>query len=212
MENKIAFNPKWLKAASIIAARRDIRYYLNGVLVEVFEKEARLVATDGHRMVIFRKLIEGCSPTKFIIPIEIIDLLKVHTKHKIDATISYDPLQPLARTTLDYMSIGLQFTPIDGRFPEYTQTMNKACAPSGQISTFNPQFMADIKRCVSVAFRKDFMHQPDIWHNGSEPAAVTYKGQEDFFGIVMPMRHSNTYKPLKWTMPEEVQQPEEALA
>ena len=58
MENTVSFNPKWLKAAAMIAARRDIRYYLNGVLVEVFEKEARLVATDGHRMVIFRNLVD----------------------------------------------------------------------------------------------------------------------------------------------------------
>lgn len=214
--NTISFNPKWLKAAALIAARRDIRYYLNGVLVEVFEKEARLVATDGHRMVILRKLVEGAAPARIIVPTDILDLLRPQSKHsKIEATFVYDAEKPLAKVTLDYMNVGLQFTPIDGKYPDYSQTMNNATKPSGARSTLNASYLHDFKRVLDCAFGHDRFVTPSVWHNGDGPAAVTYKDREDFFGIVMPMRMTDyPFKPPAWTLPlpEPKQEKEEALA
>ena len=212
--NEIGFNPKWLKAAATIAAKRDIRYYLNGVLVEVFEKEARLVATDGHRMMILRKLVEGCTPARIIIPTAIIDLLKPSNKlglSKVDAVLHYEPNSINAR--LQYFDIGIQFKAIDGKYPDYTQTMNKASMPSGAIGTFNAMYIADFHRAVKLAFGTDRLYSPHIWHNGEGPAGVTYRGSEEFFGVVMPMR-ADSCNPPKWTLPvqEEKKQPEEALA
>ena len=37
-----------------IAAEQDIRYYLNGVMVEIGTQECRLVATDGHILAVYR--------------------------------------------------------------------------------------------------------------------------------------------------------------
>jgi DNA polymerase-3 subunit beta len=216
MENKISFNPKWLKAAAMIAARHDIRYYLNGVLVEVFDHEARLVATDGHRMLFLRKLVEGCAPFRFIVSTEIFDLLKPQPKHpRIEATFTYDPETPAAKVVLDYMNVGIQFKPIDGVFPNYSQTMSSATKPSGAPSTINVTYLNDFKRVLDCAFGPDKLYTPSVWHNGEGPAAVTYKDRDDFFGIVMPMRTSTApFKPPVWTLPlpEEKKQPEEALA
>lgn len=215
MENKISFNPKWLKAAALIAARRDIRYYLNGVLVEVFDHEARLVATDGHRLCILRKLVEGAAPMRFIVPTDILDLLKPQAKYaKAEATFSYNPETPVAKVMLDYMGVGIQFTPIDGKYPDYSQTMNKASAPSGEIATINAAYLHDFKRMLETAFGPDRLWTPSVWHNGEGPAAITYKGREDFFGVVMPMRDRSSYTPLPWTLPQQVEnkEPEEALA
>lgn len=36
-----------LKAALLQAGKQDIRYYLNGICVEAYEKETRIIATDG---------------------------------------------------------------------------------------------------------------------------------------------------------------------
>ena len=214
--NTISFNPKWLKAVALVAARRDIRYYLNGVLVEVFEKEARLVATDGHRMVILRKLVEGCAPFRFIVPTEVLDLLRPQAKHsKVEATLSYDPTQKAGKVLLEYMGIGLQFTPVDGNYPVYTQTMNNATTPSGKPSTINVTYLNDFKRVVDCAFGPDRIYTPSIWHNGEGPVAITFKNRDDFFGICMPMRMTEfPWKPPAWTLPlpEEKKEPEEALA
>lgn len=212
--NEIGFNPKWLKAAALIAARRDIRYYLNGIFVEVFDHEARIVATDGHRMMILRKLVEGAAPAKIIIPTEIIDLLKPVSKYpKVEAVLHYEPSS--LKATLQYFDIGIQFKAIDGKYPDYSQTMHKASKPSGEFAHFNLDYLADFKRAVVTAFGEDRLYSPQIWHNGDGPAGVTYKGHDDFFGMVMPMRafDSATRVP-PWALPlkEEQKEPEEALA
>lgn len=213
MENKIGFNPKWLKAAALIAARNDIRYYLNGVLVEVFEHEARLVATDGHRMAILRKLNEDSSPIRFIVPVSVFSHLRPSRAYRYaEASFSYDPAKPNARITMEYLDIGIQFTPIDGKYPDYAQTMNKAATPSGERATINVTYLHDFKRVVDMAFGSDRLYTPSVWHNGEGPAAVTYKGHEDFFGIVMPMRDGFSYKPLAWTLPEQSERKEQEEA
>lgn len=210
-ENKIEFDPRWLKAAALIAARQDIRYYLNGVLIEVFEHEARLVATDGHRLVILRRLIEGAAPAQIIIPTEIIALVKPSkNKALAKAAIIYDPAKPSGRATIEYLKVGIQFDPIDGKFPDYTQTMNKACKPSGEVTHFNLSYLDSFRKCAEVAFGANHVYQPCIWHNGNEPAAVTYMERDDFFGILMPMRVHDTFKAPAWTlpMPEPKREPE----
>ena len=213
--NEIGFNPKWLKAAALIAARRDIRYYLNGVLVEVFEREARLVATDGHRMLILRKLVEGATPARIIIPTEVIDHIKPSPKpaySKVEAVLQYEPNS--FKATLQYFDIGIQFKAIDGKFPDYTQTMNKAAKPSGETAHFNAAYLHDFKRAVTLAFGADRLYSPHIWQNGTEPAGVTYKGYDEFFGIVMPLRDDRYGGVPSWALPLKVEQkqPEEALA
>jgi DNA polymerase III sliding clamp (beta) subunit (PCNA family) len=39
-----------LRAALLIAAKQDVRYYLNGVYVECDSIRTRVVATNGHMM------------------------------------------------------------------------------------------------------------------------------------------------------------------
>ena len=214
MINSVAFNPKWLKAAAMIAARRDIRYYLNGVLVEVFEHEARLVATDGHKMIFLRKLVDGCAPFRFIVPTSVLDLLRPVRKHyKIDATFEYDPANACGKMMLKYLDIGFQFSPIDGKFPDYAQTLNKAAKPSGERSTINISFLHDFKRATDCAFGVDRLYTPQIWHNGDGPAAITFRGRDDFFGIVMPMRDHSPFTAPDWTIQKTADMPhEEALA
>lgn len=214
MESKIGFNPKWIKAAAVIAARNDIRYYLNGVLVEVLKDEARLVSTDGHRMLILRKTVPAAAPGRFIVPHDVIDMLKPHPKYKLDAEFTYNPDSTTARVTMEYMTIGIQFNPIDGKYPDYDKTLHKASVkPSGEVATFNPTYVTDFKSAAETAFGSNRIYAPVVWHNGDNPAAVTYMDKEEFFGVLMPMRMSSTYNPPKWTLPPaEEKKPEEALA
>lgn len=62
------FKSSYLGAASIFAAKTDVRYYLNGIYVEpVKGGGVNLVATDGHRMIIIHDK-EGYASRGFIIP------------------------------------------------------------------------------------------------------------------------------------------------
>ena len=57
-----------LKAHLIIAPKNDVRFYLNGILVDTVNR--RIVSTDGHCMLVTRfdaSAIEGDSVPDFII-------------------------------------------------------------------------------------------------------------------------------------------------
>jgi len=47
---KIHISRNKLKAAAYFSARDDIRYYLNGILIESTPMQTRIVATDGHAL------------------------------------------------------------------------------------------------------------------------------------------------------------------
>lgn len=62
-------------------AQQDVRYYLNGLLLEVDENTMRSVATDGHRLAVSEEAIESSARGQYIVPrktvLEIVRLLDV---------------------------------------------------------------------------------------------------------------------------------------
>ncbi len=106
-------------------AQQDVRYYLNGMLVEVERQRVRLVATDGHRLAMS----------------EVDSAKKIETKHSV--IVPRKAIQELLRLLADSddeaeLCVGSNFiqvnTPemhftsklIDGRFPDYQNVI-----PSG---------------------------------------------------------------------------------
>jgi DNA polymerase-3 subunit beta len=103
-------------------AQQDVRYYLNGMLLEIDKGDIRTVATDGHRLALSQ--YSGSAPkdvsTQVILPrkavIELGRLLKDRDEEiKVELSNSY------IKVLLD----GSVFTSklIDGRFPEYQRVM-----------------------------------------------------------------------------------------
>jgi DNA polymerase-3 subunit beta len=86
-------------------AQQDVRYYLNGLLLELNGKTLRAVATDGHRLA-----IKGV--------IELVRLLE-HSEDKVRIQITRNHI----RANLN----GIQFTSklIDGKFPDYERVLPK---------------------------------------------------------------------------------------
>lgn len=71
MKFQIDFNI--LKALNVLTAK-DIRYYLNGVYVEINQNGAYFVATDGHKMGIYHNNeIKSDAPIEHVIPSTLID-------------------------------------------------------------------------------------------------------------------------------------------
>src|SRR3990170_3994107 len=61
---------KLLEQTHFCMAQQDVRYYLNGLLLEVTDKKIRVVATDGHRMAISESNLEKSvkSEKQIIVP------------------------------------------------------------------------------------------------------------------------------------------------
>ena len=54
MQNQFHLKQSTLDAMLLIAGKKDIRYYLNGVYIEFNEKINRAVGFDGHKFGIFK--------------------------------------------------------------------------------------------------------------------------------------------------------------
>lgn len=123
---------KLLGKTQFSMAQQDVRYYLNGVLLETSGKRLRAVATDGHRLALCDIALEGVDggKTQVILPRkgvqELQKLLGAEGTVQISMGSNHIRLQ-----------IGdIRFTSklIDGRFPDYDRVIPQI---SGNLVTGN---------------------------------------------------------------------------
>ena len=74
---KITIDRNALKAVSRFAAVKDIRYYLQGVLIESNPLQTRLCATDGHTLAVHRADAKGDNEGSWtgILPLDTVNTL-----------------------------------------------------------------------------------------------------------------------------------------
>src|SRR5262249_48751113 len=98
-------------------AQQDVRYYLNGLLLETEGKSLRAVATDGHRRALCEMGLEEKAKTnqQVIVPRKgVLELQRIlGTEGNIELAIGTNHVRAQIDT--------IRFTSklIDGRFPEY---------------------------------------------------------------------------------------------
>lgn len=109
-------------------AQQDVRYYLNGMLLEIDGQSLRAVATDGHRLALCETELatRAKSSQQVIVPRKgVLELQRVLTDEgTADLAIGTNHVRA---------QIGdVRFTSklIDGRFPEYSRVI-PAAAPNG---------------------------------------------------------------------------------
>lgn len=105
-------------------AQQDVRYYLNGLLVEVEDKRLRGVATDGHRMALSDcgLAVASAGSKQVIVPRKgVHELLRLLDDSDGQAELRF------GTNHLQMRLPGVQLTTklIDGRFPEYDKVIPK---------------------------------------------------------------------------------------
>lgn len=110
---------------SFAMAQQDVRYYLNGMLLEVTEGVVRTVATDGHRLA-FNSLAtapsENIATAQIILPRKgVLELM--HLIEDADKEVMIE----LGNAALRLYGEDFTFTSklIDGRFPDYERVLPK---------------------------------------------------------------------------------------
>lgn len=112
-----------LEETNFCMAQQDVRYYLNGLLLELTSGVVRAVATDGHRMAVSETAAEGNvggEARQAIIPRKaVMEMIRV-----LDEGAGNVELM-LSSNHLRVQSAGLLFTAklIDGRYPDYTKVL-----------------------------------------------------------------------------------------
>jgi DNA polymerase-3 subunit beta len=118
---------KLLEKTQFCMAQQDVRYYLNGLLLEITKNKVKSVGTDGHRMGVSEVNVDGLEvsdPTQIIVPRKgILELGRFLDETDANASIK------IGKNHIRVELGDLSFTSklIDGRFPDYTKVI-----PTGQ--------------------------------------------------------------------------------
>lgn len=155
-----------LKALLLFAGKKDIRYYLNGVIVD--GKESKLVASDGHRLITVKIDYKGES---FIIPRELIEnALKISNKHLDRLDISFN-------TDSKQVDIGgLSGFAVDGRILEWQAiipTKNLVISPA----KLNHNYYSDAVNAYSLI-------------HGVKTLALSFKGHLSDKSAMLPYQEA----------------------
>lgn len=198
-----------LKAVSLAMAKADVRYYINGMLVECNGATVRLVATDGPRLHIIdvpQPEVDPADPKPaarldegVIVPRALIDWALKNSKKGQTIELTVIPAPPVPDTPkpgtpvpallkLTANGASMTGTAIDGRFPDYSRVIPNEL--SGKIGQFNPAYVSDA--CAAVLeladVRKGVTYAPELKHNGTSAALMVY---ERFAAVIMPWRTSD---------------------
>ena len=168
-------------------AQQDVRYYLNGMLLEIDNAMLRAVATDGHRLALCETELatKAKNSQQVIVPRKgVLELQRVLTPEGVaDVAIGTNHVRA---------QIGdIRFTSklIDGRFPEYSRVI--PAAPQASIRADRDILRQALQRTailsnekyrgIRVAVKKNSMtvqaHNPEQ-EEAEEEIEVSYDGQD----------------------------------
>lgn len=177
---------KALKALSAFASAKDTRHYLRGVHIEATPGQVIYVAADDHRMAVLRQEVE-CGEQwcgEIIIPTETIKTFRFGKRDEIGGHV-WAVLAPSDGGRFTLNGIGLNqavtFAPVDGTFPDWRKIV--PIEYSEAPTMFNWSYMADFQKFATALD----LGRPVLTSNGESAAMVNF-GNEDAFGVLMPMR------------------------
>ena len=113
-----------IERTSFAMAQQDVRYYLNGMLLEVGANVLRAVATDGHRLAMcsLSAPIEQKEKHQIIVPRKgILELARLLTDQ--DAEVAIVLGQHHIRATTSEFTFTSKL--VDGKFPDYERVLPK---------------------------------------------------------------------------------------
>jgi len=178
-------NLRVLAAASAFASKDEARYYLNGVLLEIEPRAVTYIATDGHRMIVYRSELDDPETPdnllvgNFIIPTQ---QCKSYKLAKEDTGVA--KIFGNGRLTIAHNFVDVVFAPIDGVYPDWRRVLPRLPA-SGALGQFNLKLLADFTKFAAAIEQAS----PFVAHNGPEaPAFIWFPGSPNCFGIAMPLK------------------------
>lgn len=177
---KIKVSKILLESALIFQAKKDVRYYLNGIC---FKADGRVSSTDGHRAFVGGKH-EGELTDDIILsitksPTKSYNYVEIDTETGI---VSYHD------GSLDIrVGVGLCEV-IDGKFPDIDKVIPKETSPTDRIG-FNASYLSDVEKVAKLFNPKWSSVLFELnGHTNAAAAKLTSPHGETATIIVMPMR------------------------
>jgi DNA polymerase-3 subunit beta len=191
-----------IKALLITSPKTDVRFYLNGALLEVRQDHATMIATDGHMLlavplpadaiegerivgdyIIPRTLLESVKPAKIgrtVLPLVL----------EISAGVGVQG-QSVFSLTLKGATHGID-KPVDGRFPDWRRVI--PAKASGEPVQFDARHISRFGDVYDALGGSKKYCAPVIHYNGTDAALVSNLGH-GAVGVIMPLREKTPAHP-----------------
>jgi hypothetical protein len=181
---KITFKTSPLFAALECAAKKDLRYYLQGINIQITKDAVGMVyGTDGHILFAGQLPYDGdyCPPTlNLIIPTDAVK--------RLDKKLEFTELEFDGQ---NYLLGGARFIPLDGRYPDIGRVIpdiqyNIEQSPG----TFDPALLARARAALALYLGTNPKDVFGLIQRGSD-SAVMHAGTNECLVVIMPMRATN---------------------
>ena len=177
-----------LAAVAPFMAKKDIRFYLNGALLETTGACLRAVGTYGHAIAVADAPSADTLPAPLILPR---DSVEWALKQKTDA-VTLTEADGMYRLAAGGTSIEVK--PIDGRYPDYRAVFPRL-GDDESMSAFNPAIMATIDKARAGVVKAGGAgwHVAVTLHGNGEGKGIGFEltgllAGLRVVGVAMPMR------------------------
>ena len=182
-----------LDAMLLIAAKNDIRYYLNGVYIEWNNVLTRAVGCDGHRLAVKQQFVEDNQGAgSIIIPRDVIERLPKRPKNDAIVSITCTGVEDSKKWAIVAGGVTINFTPCEDRYPDWRRVTH-GIKTSGEAAGFNLDYLMSFEKAGVILGGGKLRaggSRVRVHHNGSQGAIVTLDGIDGFAAVVMPLKDS----------------------
>lgn len=178
-----------LDAMLLIAAKKDIRYYLNGVYIEFNDQISRAVGCDGHKLGIYQNAApDNRGNGSIIIPRDVIENLP----KKCDI-LTFSQISD-THWEINTGNATIKFAPCDAKYPDFRRVVHgiQTAGTSGVAAGFNLDYLNQFEKCGNLLAGSKLRmgNRLRLHHNGDAAALVLLNCIDGFAGVVMPLRDS----------------------
>jgi DNA polymerase III sliding clamp (beta) subunit (PCNA family) len=180
---KITFKTSSLFAALECAAKKDIRYYLQGINIQITKPFTGMVyGTDGHILFAGQLPYDGAVdvPLNLIIPTDAVK--------RLDKKLEFTELEFDGQ---NYLLGGARFIPVDGRYPDIGRVIPSIDHNTEQSpGTFDPALLVRARAALAMYLGANVKDVFGLIQRGSD-SAVMHAGTNECLVVIMPMRATN---------------------
>jgi DNA polymerase III sliding clamp (beta) subunit (PCNA family) len=180
MENTI--NIEVIRAMLPLAAKNDIRRYLNGVYVDFQRDKTIYVAAKGPVLGVYIEAVENEYLFSAIVPGDVVKQLKPVRGTGKWGDLIFNPETKTARITNPGAGQDFGFTPTDCKYADYSKVIPSNT--SGEVAQFDVELLhlfAQVNKSLGAKFPGRIL----VGHNG-DAGALVHLSRNEFTGVIMP--------------------------
>jgi len=207
VDNTLLIMSGHLAAISMFAAKKDIRYYLQGICIDTGPAGTFLVATCGHTLAVHQIDTVAREAGQFIMPIaSLTTMLKDNRKSAVKLTLpdgfvgKYDANTRVKRqVTLESLKSEISIVvEMDGVYPDWRRVAQHDAAPYPHHVFFNPDYLVRVADAANLISSRKFAVQVRPGGTGVGLAHLDHEGKS--VAYVMSMRTKIDELPSKPSM------------